>query len=43
MGTHHFKDLVALWADLDPEFQCRGVTGFVVLCYQMINFPLFKK
>lgn len=43
MGTHHFKDLITLRADLNPKFQSRGVAGFVVLCYKMINFPLFKK
>jgi len=43
MGTHHFKYLITLGADLNPELRGRGITGFVMLCYPMINFPLFKK
>ena len=34
MGAHHFKYLITLGTDFNPELQTRGVTGFVMLGYQ---------
>jgi len=43
MGTHHFKYLIALGTDLNPELQAGCLASFVLLRYQIINPLLFKK